>query len=93
MKKREPQSNNFEASLAALETIVRELEEGDLPLEESLQLFEKGVKLSRECQERLNEADRRINLLLRDKDGHPLVTDFEDEVEENIDEEDDDEVF
>jgi exodeoxyribonuclease VII small subunit len=68
---------NFEASLAALEKIVRDLETGDLPLEESLKLFEEGVRLSRECQERLNQAERRIEVLMRDKDGKPIVESLE----------------
>ena len=56
-----------------LEKIVRELEQGDLSLEESLRLFEDGVKLSRECQERLNQAERRIEILLKDSDGNPAL--------------------
>lgn len=59
----------FEASLKELEKIVRRLEEGELPLEDSLKLFEDGVKLSRECQERLNQAERRIEVLLKDENG------------------------
>lgn len=67
-------NQTFEASLANLEKIVRRLEEGDLPLEESLKLFEDGVRLSRECQERLNQAERRIEVLLRDEqDGSPTL--------------------
>lgn len=66
-------NQNFEASLAALENIVRDLETGDLPLEESLKLFEEGVRLSRECQERLNQAERHIEILLRDADGKPIL--------------------
>jgi exodeoxyribonuclease VII small subunit len=76
MKKAEAKSKSFETSLSALEKIVRELERGDLPLEESLRLFEEGVKLSRECQERLNQAERRIEVLLRDSDGKPVVNEF-----------------
>jgi exodeoxyribonuclease VII small subunit len=68
MKKAEAQNQNFEASLAALEKIVRELERGEMPLEKSLELFERGVRLSRECQERLQEAERRIEVLLQ-RDG------------------------
>ena len=64
----------FEASLAQLETIVRQLEAGDLPLEESLKLFEKGVALSRECRERLNAAERRIEILMKDSEGEPAVS-------------------
>ena len=66
-------SQTFEASLQELEKIVRRLEDGDLPLEESLKLFEKGVRLSRECQERLNQAERRIEILLKDEDGNPTL--------------------
>ena len=64
---------NFEASLKDLEKIVRRLEEGDLPLEDSLKLFEDGVRLSRECQERLNQAERRIEILLQDENGAPVL--------------------
>ena len=63
----------FEASLGDLEKIVRQLESGDLTLEESLKLFENGVKLSRECQTRLSEAERRIEVLLRDENGDPSL--------------------
>lgn len=67
----------FEASLQELERIVRRLENGDLALEESLKLFEDGVKLSRECQERLNQAERRIEVLLKDEDGNPTLQPIE----------------
>ena len=63
----------FEVSLKELEKIVRKLEDGDLSLEESLKLFEDGVKLSRECQERLNQAERRIEVLLKDENGSPQL--------------------
>ena len=84
MKKREVQGKSFEASLVALEKIVRELERGDLPLERSLELFEEGVRLSRECQERLNSAERRIELLLHDNEGQPIVSAFDDERAVNL---------
>jgi len=70
---------SFEASLEELERIVRELEQGEMPLERSLELFEHGVKLSRECQERLNQAERRIEILMRDNQGRPSVKPFEPE--------------
>jgi exodeoxyribonuclease VII small subunit len=54
---------DFETALAELEAIVKTLEEGDLPLERSLQLFERGVHLSRFCHQRLEEAERRIEIL------------------------------
>ena len=79
---RQQQGQTFESSLAALEKIVRELERGDLPLEESLQLFEQGVRLSRQCQERLSQAERRIEVLLRDAEGRPLLAAFDEDEEE-----------
>ena len=66
----------FESSLDELERIVRDLEQGDLSLEKSLELFEQGVKLSRDCQERLNEAERRIEILMRDNQGRATVRPF-----------------
>ena len=69
-------ANTFEASLKELETIVKQLEEGDMPLEESLKLFEDGVKLSRECRERLSEAERRIEVLMKDGDGKLSLSEF-----------------
>jgi exodeoxyribonuclease VII small subunit len=54
---------DFEAAIAELETIVKKLEDGDLPLETSLQLYERGVHLSRFCHARLEEAERRIELV------------------------------
>ncbi len=78
MKNNAEQAKSFEASLEALEQIVHELEHGDLPLEKSLELFEQGIKLSRQCQERLSQAERRIEILLRDHQGRPVVSAFED---------------
>lgn len=74
MKKEE---KTFESSLKELEGIVHGLEEGDLPLEESLALFEQGIKLSRECQTRLKQAERRIEVLLQDEDGNPELQPIE----------------
>lgn len=79
MNNNEPQAKSFETSLQALEEIVQKLEQGDRPLEESLGLFEQGIRLVRECQERLNEAERRIEVLLRDQQGRPTVTPFVDQ--------------
>ncbi len=63
-------AKTFEQSLNDLERIVKQLEEGDLPLEESLKLFEEGVKLSRDCRERLSNAERRIEVLMKDANGN-----------------------
>lgn len=79
MKNSKDMEKTFEASLNDLEKIVGQLEDGDLSLEESLKLFEQGVKLSRECQQRLAQAERRIEVLLRDADGNPAVEDLEPE--------------
>jgi exodeoxyribonuclease VII small subunit len=76
MNNGQEQARTFEASLEALEKIVQQLEGGDLPLEKSLELFEQGIRLSRECQERLSQAERRIEVLLRDNQGRPMVSAF-----------------
>ena len=54
---------DFEAAIAELETIVKKLEEGDLALEQSLALYERGVQLSRFCHARLEDAEHRIEIL------------------------------
>jgi exodeoxyribonuclease VII small subunit len=54
---------DFEAAIAELETIVKRLEEGDMSLEQSLALYERGVQLSRFCHSRLEDAERRIEIL------------------------------
>ena len=59
----DPTIKDFEAALAELDAIVKKLEDGDVPLEQSLQLFERGVQLSRFCHARLEEAERRIEIL------------------------------
>ena len=74
---------SFEASLEALEQIVQQLESGDLPLEKSLELFEQGIRLSRECQDRLSQAERRIEVLLRDNQGRPVVGNYSEAKQEN----------
>lgn len=76
MNNGQEQGRTFEASLEALERIVHQLEDGDLPLDKSLELFEQGIRLSRECQERLSQAERRIEILLRDNQGRPTATPF-----------------
>jgi len=57
----------FEESIKRLETIVGQLEEGEIPLEKSLELFEDGVRLSRDCLKRLDAAERRIEVLMKDQ--------------------------
>ena len=67
----------FEAALARLEELVQELEKGDIPLEQSLKLFEEGIKLSRICNKRLEEAERKVEVLMKDKDGKISAQPFE----------------
>ena len=67
----------FEAAMGRLEEIVAALEEGDRPLEESLRLFEEGVALTRQCAARLDEAERRIEILGRGADGAPSLLPFD----------------
>ena len=66
----------FEDALSRLEKIVTKLEQGDLPLEETLKLFEEGVRLSRICNQKLDEVEKRVEILLKEKDGllkpHPF---------------------
>ncbi len=71
----------FEDALVRLEEIVKELESGDLPLDLSLKLFEEGIKLSRICNKRLEDAERRVEILLKDKAGNVIAQPFEEEGE------------
>jgi exodeoxyribonuclease VII small subunit len=59
----------FEDALNKLEKIVSKLEEGDIPLEESLKLFEEGIRLSRFCNQKLDEAEKKVEILVKGKDG------------------------
>jgi len=59
----------FEEALNKLEKIVSKLEKGDIPLEESLKFFEEGIRLSRLCNQKLDEAEKRVEVLLKDKEG------------------------
>ena len=59
----------FEEALARLEAIVVELERGQLPLEDSMRIFEEGMKLSKTCLKMLEDAERKVEILIKDKDG------------------------
>lgn len=63
----------FEDALARLETIVTELERGDLPLNDSLKMFEEGIKLSKTCLKMLDDAERKVEIMVQDKDGKKRV--------------------
>jgi exodeoxyribonuclease VII small subunit len=72
-------SNEFEKAFGDLEKIVQRLEAEELPLDESLQLFEQGIKLSRFCHQRLEEVEKKIELILADAKGQPVTEPFEDD--------------
>ncbi|HEV2221531.1 MAG TPA: exodeoxyribonuclease VII small subunit, partial [Candidatus Acidoferrales bacterium] len=67
----------FEKSLTRLEEVVKRLESTDLSLDEAMKLFEEGVKLSRDCQKQLEEAEGRVEILLRKADGKIQAEPFE----------------
>ncbi|MEN6321739.1 MAG: exodeoxyribonuclease VII small subunit [Syntrophaceae bacterium] len=64
--------DKFEEALGKLEDIVRKMESGDMTLEESLKAFEEGIRLARLCSRKLDEAERRVEILLKQEEG--LVT-------------------
>ena len=70
---------NFEEALQKLEAIVAKMEEGDLPLEEALKAFEEGVRLARVCTGKLDEAERKVEKLIRDQAGKIQTTPFSEE--------------
>ncbi|HEY7754186.1 MAG TPA: exodeoxyribonuclease VII small subunit [Steroidobacteraceae bacterium] len=76
MTRTKPATPDFEAALAELEQIVMRLEQGDLPLEESLRQFERGVALTRSCQKALRQAEQKIRVLAKGADGEPVEQDF-----------------
>ena len=81
-KKPEPQKKpDFERSLVRLEEVVRRLESPQLSLDEAMKLFEEGVGLSRECQKQLEEAEGRVEILLKKADGKMAAEPFEAEGE------------
>jgi exodeoxyribonuclease VII small subunit len=69
----------FEEALQKLETIVAQMEEGDLPLEEALKAFEDGVRLAKFCTTKLDEAERKVEKLIRDHAGKLQATTFSEE--------------
>jgi exodeoxyribonuclease VII small subunit len=68
---------SFEAALKELESVVEQLERGDLPLEKSLELFERGITLTRVCQKRLDEAERKVEMLIQNQAGETKTVPFE----------------
>lgn len=81
MSEKKSRIADFEKSLAALEDLVKKLEAGDLPLEESLKQFERGVQLARSCQEALQQAELRVQQLIQPANGPAKLVDFDTQTE------------
>ncbi len=75
---------DFEKSLKRLEEIVAKLEDGELTLEESLKLFEEGTKLSRSCGKQLNQAQRKVEMLVKDDNDELMEIPFKVNGEEEL---------
>lgn len=73
----------FEEALQKLEAIVAQMEEGDLPLEETLKAFEEGVRLARFCASKLDEAERKVEKLMLDQAGKLQTTSFSEEEDDS----------
>lgn len=78
MAKTQTKSTDFEKSLKELEALVEKMEQGDLGLEESLKQFERGVELSRACQQSLREAEQKVEMLMK-KNGREDIAAFDSE--------------
>ena len=76
--------NEFEKAFQDLEKIVQRLESEELPLDESLRLFEEGIRLSRFCNQKLEEVEKKIELILFDAKGEPRVEPFESEEDDDL---------
>ncbi|HET8551853.1 MAG TPA: exodeoxyribonuclease VII small subunit [Gammaproteobacteria bacterium] len=68
----DPEQPDFEAALKELETVVAQLEQGDISLDAALKHFERGVKLTRICQQALSEAEQKVEILLKDGSTEPF---------------------
>lgn len=72
-----PDPESLESALEALETLVKEMEGGDLPLESLISKYESGVRLTKFCRDRLTEAEKRIEIISRDTSGTITLEEFE----------------
>lgn len=72
-------AEKFEEAISKLEDIVKQLESGDAPLDQSLALFEQGIKLSKSCQKMLDDAEKKVSVLLTNDDGEIKKQDFDSE--------------
>jgi exodeoxyribonuclease VII small subunit len=82
MAKKELEKKKFEEALEELEKVVERLESGELSLDDSLAAFEDGVRLVKFCNQKLTEVEKKIELLVKDKDGKLQLKPLEDEEEE-----------
>ena len=80
MAKRSQKTPDFETALAELEALVEKMEQGELSLDESLQQFERGVQLTRSCQQALKAAEQKVQILL-EKDGEQSLERFDSDLE------------
>lgn len=72
-----PETIDFEKAYARLETIVETLDEGQLPLDQLLKTFEEGIELARACGKRLDDVERRVQILIADSEGEEHLEDFD----------------
>lgn len=86
MAKKDQQNKKFESALEELEQVVEQLESGDLSLEDSLAAFEKGVGLVKLCNQKLTEVEKKVELLVKDKEGKLQLKPFETGAEEDEEE-------
>lgn len=76
---------SFDDALRQLEQLAGQLESGDIPLEDALQVYERAVGLFRQCRQRLGGVEQRLEKLTRDLDEQPLVTPITDDVDDDLD--------
>ncbi len=84
MSKKEAENIKFENAVKRLEEIVNKLEAGDLSLDDSIKLFEEGVRLYQVCIKRLDEAEKKVEILLKDKNGNKILKPFQLENTEEV---------
>ena len=78
MSRKDPSAKTFETALEDLEQVVEQLESGELSLEDSVATFEKGVGLVKYCNQKLNQVEKKVELLVKDKEGKLQLKPFED---------------
>ena len=86
MARKDSPNKKFETALEDLEQVVEQLDSGELSLEDSLAAFEKGVGLVKFCNDKLNEVEKKVELLVKDKEGKLQLKAFEDSSEDGNDE-------